>query len=163
MIVKKKLRDVTFDEFAKWRAKNCCYCIKCSDCIFENVNCSRYKMHSWTNDKNIFSDDFLNLEIEVEQVDILDDVEKRYLKAIIKPFNKVFKNRVKYICKVSTINNHNVVYKIKIVVDNIFSDVQGEEIILPCFKRESNMYSGMELNKCYTLKELGLDYKRLGE
>lgn len=153
MIVKKKLRDVTFDEFAKWRAQNCCYCIKCSDCIFENVNCSRYKMHSWTNDKKIFSDDFLNLEIEIEikAPDILDKQEKEYLRNVIKPF----RNRVKYITKETEINAYESIVMDVINPLNASFYFGTEYIYLPYFK-QGTMYKNMEVGKKYTLEELGL-------
>lgn len=78
---------------------------------------------------------------------ILYEYEKIYLNNIIKPFRK----RVDYVSKR---NNH--IYQcdfIEIVVcnENNFT----EHIELPFFK-ENTMYENMELNKKYTLEELGL-------
>lgn len=73
---------------------------------------------------------------------ILDDVEKAYLSAIIKPFRKDVECIVKYMFSEEkeflAICLHN-----------------GEEMILPNFIRRT-MYKGMKLRKAYTLKELGL-------
>lgn len=72
---------------------------------------------------------------------ILEEKEKEYLAAVIKPFRK----RIKYIEK---INNTNSDQFISISLAN---DYCG----LPNFNK-GTMYKGMELNKHYTLEELGL-------
>lgn len=72
---------------------------------------------------------------------ILDDVEKDYLSAIIKPF----KCDVDYICKRL---NHGGYY---IAIVSNGSDVTK----LPYFPN-NEMYKGMELDRRYKLKELGL-------
>lgn len=59
---KKKLRDLTEEEWNKWKEKNC---DNCTDCIFSKVYCdSSYT--SWINNKDLYSDKFLDQEIEVE-------------------------------------------------------------------------------------------------
>ena len=62
---KKKLRDLTLNDFEKWMAK---YCdngiISCRDCVFKYVNCDKH--FSWVNYKDLYSDKFLDQEIEVE-------------------------------------------------------------------------------------------------
>lgn len=61
---KKKLRDLTKEEWNKWKGKNCGNCKKC---IFNKVYCnSSYVKSSWVNNKDIYSDKFLEQEIEVE-------------------------------------------------------------------------------------------------
>lgn len=86
------------------------------------------------------------IEVEngfIQEKEILDDTEKRYLKAVIRPF----KNRVRYISKEDCYDGDCY---ISIGLDN------GEDINLPYFKKRT-MYNGMEEDKKYTLKELGLD------
>ena len=78
---------------------------------------------------------------EEYQVPVLDDVEKEYLSAVIKPF----KGNVDYICK--RLNHGD--YYIAIVSNG--SDVTK----LPYFPN-NEMYKGMELDHRYKLKELGL-------
>lgn len=104
------------------------------------------------NNKDIYSDKFLNQEIEIE-TDILSEKEKEYLKSIIRPF----KDRVKYIeKKINTDCIGSTFYYIIIAIKSIVNDNIREITSLPYFKLESKMYEGMELNKEYTLKELGL-------
>lgn len=85
------------------------------------------------------------LEVEngyIVEKEILDDVEKEYLKNVIKPF----KSRIKCISKeTSCIGNHY-----------IFIDLGSDDVALPSFSNKT-MYKGMEADKEYTLKELGLD------
>lgn len=62
---KKKLRDLTLEEWDKWQRKNCGNCNKCA---FNKVNCNiSYEKRSWVNNKDIYSDKFLDQEIEVEE------------------------------------------------------------------------------------------------
>lgn len=86
------------------------------------------------------------IEVEngfIQEKEILDDTEKRYLKAVIRPF----KNRVINIVKENCCDGNCY---ISISLNN------AEEILLPNFKK-GTMYNGMEEDKRYTLKELGLD------
>lgn len=76
-----------------------------------------------------------------EHKEILDDVEKAYLSAVIKPF----KNRVKYIKKM-TISDEEC------IVGYLY---EHDLFQLPNFK-SGTMYKGIETNRRYTLKELGL-------
>lgn len=71
---------------------------------------------------------------------ILTDKEKAYLSALIKPF----RNNVKFIRKMRSIAKEFILIELKC---NVFS--------LPFFEAET-MYKGMEVNKKYTLEELGL-------
>ena len=85
---------------------------------------------------------------DLEEVkDILDSGEKEYLSNVIKPF----KHKVKGIRKSEFYNNEDEQEKeyITIYIKNDFS------INLPNFKKNT-MYKNMEINKAYTLEELGL-------
>lgn len=148
MKIKKKLKDLTLREFIDWKKENC---KKCKNCIFRDIECNGYSNNCWINNKDIYSDKFLNQEIEIE-TDILSEKEKEYLKSIIRPF----KNRVEYIEKKKNINSEGTFYYIGIIVKHIAIDCFSEAIYLPYFEPKSKMYDGMELNKEYTLKELGL-------
>ena len=63
---KKKLRDLTVEEYKKWLAN---YCenrhIRCEGCIFSGSDCSI--KFGWINHKDLYSDKFLDQEIEVEE------------------------------------------------------------------------------------------------
>ena len=151
MIIKKKLRDISLEEFKVWGIKNCKQ-LSCKKCVFSKVCCDELASDCWINNKDVYSDKFLNQEIEIEAKDVLDEVEKKYLKSIIRPF----KDRVVSIEKRKNINSEGTFYYIGIIVKHIAIDRFSEAIYLPYFKPESKMYEGMELNKEYTLKELGL-------
>lgn len=73
---------------------------------------------------------------------ILDDVEKEYLSAVIKPF----RSRVKYI-KIAEVGGTKRFVHIKLC-DN-------DSMNFPDFK-VNTMYKGMKLEREYTLEELGL-------
>ena len=72
--------------------------------------------------------------------EILDEEEKRYLEGVIRPF----KDKVKYIEKIGNS-----------LEEYIWIEIKGDDIKLPFFKANT-MYKNMELEKRYTLKELGL-------
>lgn len=79
---------------------------------------------------------------------VLNEVEKKYLSAVIKPF----KANVTGICKLSIVRGF---YCIRIYAESISSEIRTEVIDLPLFEK-CTMYKGMETNKKYSLKELGL-------
>lgn len=79
---------------------------------------------------------------------ILDDAEKRYLSAVIKPF----RDRVQYIAK--SFDDDARFYRINCYIFIHFND-GSDDMDFPVFN-ESKMYKGMAINRPYTLKELGL-------
>ena len=76
---------------------------------------------------------------------ILDDVEREYLSAVIKPF----RNKVKNIVKISEIGKSKEQY-IRIVLGEL------DFMNFPNFNKNTGMYKGMEADKLYSLEELGL-------
>lgn len=84
-----------------------------------------------------------NYVLYEEKEEILDKEEKEYLSNVIKPF----RDKVLYIIKSSMIVSDDAYISIAIKDDTMIS--------LPNFKA-TNMYKKMELDKLYTLKELGL-------
>lgn len=63
---KKKLRDLTMEEYKKWVRKNCDNGILCCrDCVFRYANCDKH--FRWIDRKDLYSDKFLDQEIEVEE------------------------------------------------------------------------------------------------
>lgn len=77
---------------------------------------------------------------QVVKEEILDEKEKEYLRAVIKPFRK----RVGNIAKIQFRTQ-----------EYIRIDLNDETISFPYFKTGS-MYKGMEVDREYTLKELVL-------
>lgn len=85
------------------------------------------------------------IEVEngfIQEKEILDDTEKRYLKAVIRPF----KDKVKNISKETTSRGKCYIY----------INLGDDSAALPYFNK-GTMYNGMEDDKEYTLKELELD------
>jgi len=90
------------------------------------------------------------LDKEHEEEQILNDVEKKYLSAVIKPF----RDKVNYICKVDFVNFDNpegCVYQHIVIGLNDNSP----EVVLPLFKA-GTMYKGMVAGHVYMLEDLGL-------
>lgn len=94
------------------------------------------------NDNRKLTDFFNWLEQEYKPP-ILDDVEKAYLSAVIKPF----KNRIVHIGKTNPPFSNDKQY--------LFIELADDFCTLPNFK-EGTMYKGMKNGKRYTLEELGL-------
>lgn len=74
---------------------------------------------------------------------VLDEVERKYLSEVIRPF----RNRVSGVRKWF----NNIDYQILISLDNADNLCQ-----LPRFPLSSEMYKGMDSEKWYSLQELGL-------
>ena len=64
---KVKLRDLTQEQLGKWKERNCDG-NKCKDCVFNQnkVNCI-YVAYCWIKDKSVFSDKFLDQEVEIDE------------------------------------------------------------------------------------------------
>lgn len=88
--------------------------------------------------------DILSGKREIKK-SILDEKEKEYLSAVIKPF----RDQIIDIIKLNDIDNQCIEIKLY--------DIDGyvTYIFFPPFKKGS-MYKGMELKKKYTLEDLGL-------
>lgn len=144
MIIKKKLRDITKEEFRTWASNYCkIYDLCCTGCPFKAVQCRGARNElPWYDNKEMLSDKFLNQEIDIEVPDILDETEKKYLSAVIRPFKK----RVDYIMK----SSNSCCDK-----EYIFIRLDDDFLSLPYFTA-GTMYQGMELERAYTLEELGL-------
>ena len=80
---------------------------------------------------------------------ILDEVEKKYLSKIICPFREKYKIMIQ--------KNHSISYPCEYIYIYLQNDklTYNNSFDLPFFK-EGEMYKGMELNKKYSLEELGL-------
>lgn len=115
-----------------------------------NPSCSVFKIRTGRDDCSdchckeccIKSFEWLNQEYKNP---ILDDVEKEYLSAVIKPFRKKVKNIVK-INRIGQPKEQNI----RIVLDDL------KFMNFPNFNTNTGMYKGMEADKLYSLEELGL-------
>lgn len=86
------------------------------------------------------------LEVEngfIVEKEILDDAEREYLENIIKPFRN----------KISNISKEPSIFGKEFICIGFKNE---EFMCFPYFKKNT-MYKGMELNRKYSLEELGLD------
>lgn len=120
-----------------------------------NIKGYEYNPCKLTNDKIINNHGYmitsrlfqlLTGELEIESP-ILDDIEKRYLESIFRPF----KNRVMYVEKIFRFGYEQIRYRVSLPVEEY-----GNELCeLPSFDK-GIMYKGMEYDKKYSIEELGL-------
>lgn len=82
---------------------------------------------------------------------LLDDEEKKYLSAIIRPI----KDRVINIEKTKVSRGKKEYCYLSIGVKSIIPKNISEYILLPCFKKDT-MYKKLEYDTKYTLEDLGL-------
>lgn len=89
--------------------------------------------------------------LDMEHVEsILDDAERRYLSAVIRPF----RNKIKHLAKHGG-DYHDYYYEYITVMYYVDQVLTTYSFGLPIFP-EGTMYKGMKLNSEYTLEELGL-------
>lgn len=151
MKIKKKLKYLTPEEFYNWSKENCDY-TECNACPFKSANCNLYDEDSWVNHKELFSNEFLNQELEISMLDILDRKEKEYLRNVIKPF----RDRVKSIAKQNYTNGYDYIsISVSYPINDCFDCFGTDSLFLPVFK-SGTMYNNMKVDRKYTLEELGL-------
>ena len=151
MKIKKKLKYLTPEEFYNWEKENCDH-TECNACPFKSANCNLYDEDSWVNHKKLFSNEFLNQELEINTLDILDEKEKQYLQNVIKPF----RNRVKSIAKQNYTNGYDYIsISVSYPINDCFDCFGTDSLFLPIFK-SGTMYNNMKVGRKYTLEELGL-------
>lgn len=90
----------------------------------------------------------LNGQYEIIERPILDEVEREYLDAVVKPF----RNKVISITKLDSEEMNGYEY---ICIEH--REVCNERyfINLPCFKK-GTIYKGMETDKAYSMEDMGL-------
>lgn len=109
----------------------------------------------WDISLNHFFRDLLTGKLEIKKP-ILDKVEKEYLENVIRPFRDTVE------CITKTIRySYDCSLRKEEKSECIGMSIKDKyDVYLPPFKLGS-MYKGMEINKLYTLKELGLFEGRL--
>lgn len=109
----------------------------CNDCLLFNSSCQATSLLKWLLD-------------EYKEPPVLDEVEKKYLESVFKPF----KDNIIWVCK-----HYDKFNKCEEI--NFKTRFHNTESIdsLPYFDT-GTMYRRMKQNKCYSLKELGLFLKK---
>ena len=128
-----KLLDRGYDATLNKKTKKVVACREttCNHCAFFTIKSCVYEREKWL--------------ISEYTEPILDEAEKEYLSAVIKPFRK----KVKHIVKINLCSSPEEQF-IKIVIGNL------DFMNFPNFNKNTGMYKGMVTNKEYTLEELGL-------
>lgn len=63
-----KLKDMTCEQYKNWKNKNC-RSSNCKSCIFDKVLCGAWCDGCWVYNKEIYSENFLNQEVELGEID----------------------------------------------------------------------------------------------
>lgn len=93
-------------------------------------------------------------EWEIYEEPVLDEVEKKYLSYVLRPF----RDRIRYVVKLHTLGDErDDLYSLKNgeYLSITYGDCYYDFFTLPPFPKDS-MYKNMETGKEYSLKELGL-------
>lgn len=142
-IVFNNLNDKKFKEMKDYickKQKNC------KRCIFNGTHCGLYA-NDITAYRKTLDDEILNKEFKIKDEILLNDKEKEYLKAVIKPF----RNRVIYIEKINNVSFQYIKIVVEVLSENSFCDI----ICLPKFKT-GTQYKFLKLDIQYKLEDLGL-------
>lgn len=148
-----KLRDITVEQWYNNKALLCKLFGNryCDNFIFQGLESytASYDKNSGFNNNDFYNNRFLDLEIEIDIPNILNKEEKKYLSTFIKSFrDKV----ISISRKIYTITRSGLIYQ-----TTYFIDIQVDKEFVICgFQIQNNMYENMELDKQYTLAELGL-------
>lgn len=148
-----KLRDLSKEQWDENKGIECDKCKCCDNCKFGYINCdSSEDKNSWINHKEMYSDKFLNQEIEIDIPDILDEKEKEYLRTALKLCDST---------KELTFEKIEFDYKgkkIGYIKIGFFSNLvnYGEDAFnTPAFN-SSEKFREMAERKVYTMEDLGL-------
>ena len=135
--MKVKLRYVTERQYAKWKNKNCDKYDDCKGCLFCKIDCI-FGNTCWVNNKDMYSDKFLDQEIEInvedEKIQLTED-EKAVLRLLVPKYKYIardisgnlygYKDKPIKMCSVWYVTN--CLYDSMCVFNNYFQCVQWED------------------------------------
>ena len=148
----KKLKDLTFDEYAEFKSFKCGYEGSCSECVFRTGNCEGPDSpDSWFNNKEMYAESFLEQVLPVEKRITLSTRDKRYIINIMELFGTFNFTITKH---VDTFLGDKVAYlecRYKSAIENY-----GEERnFSPLFNPEER-FKELKENKTYEVQELDI-------
>ena len=150
----KKLKELTYDEYAYFKSFECGYYGSCDICPFRTGNCeSPDSKDSWFNNKEMYSEGFLNQELSVCK-ELLDDKDRRYLTNIFNLINVKNKDIHSIRKLVGKSLGKKFVY-IEIIFNSNVEGYGEERFLSPLFNSEERFLKLDEYRK-YKLEELGL-------
>lgn len=85
-----------------------------------------------------------------QPIQILDKVEKRYIRNIVAPFWE----KVEYVKKIMDMDSVGCYY-----ITIAYKENGTQHMCFPSFHARSGMYANMVENQAYTLEELGIKFK----
>lgn len=152
--VNKKLKDLTYDDYAHFKSFECGYYGKCDNCPFRTGNCeSPDSPDSWFNNKEMYSEDFLNQEMSVDK-ELLSEEDRKFLKLMYELVNVENKD-IYSICKVvSSFLGEKVGY-IELRFNSNIAIYGEERFLSPLFNPEEKFLK-LDIGRNYKLEELGL-------
>lgn len=148
---KGEIRKITFEE-----AKRISKMTKnCSTCPFNEkgcsaIRCSLSRPEDILEDFNDLYDELVNV-LKILTEETLDKGEREYLTAVLKPYKR-FENTLFVVKRERLFEDNKEYLAIKAEDDYGHYDL---DLVFPDFKKGTK-YAGLELNKKYSLKELGL-------
>lgn len=148
----KKLKDLTYDEYAKFKSWVCGHEGSCNKCVFRTGNCAGPDSpDSWFNNKEMYAEDFLEQVLPVEKRITLSTQDKRYMNNIInflETSNFTIKKRVdSYLGKKIAF----LEFRYKSAIENY-----GEERNYSPFFNPEERFKELEENKIYEVEDFEL-------
>ncbi len=150
-----KLRDLTKEQWDNWIENNCNLKMECENCPINKTYCdSSEDENCWINNKDIYSEKFLNQEIEIENEELLDEEDRRYLTDMYNLIN--VRNYEIYTIRkcVDSFLGKKIGF-ISITFESNVEDYGCERLCGPLFNPEER-FKNLEIDKGYRLEELGL-------
>ena len=150
----KKLKDLTFEEYANFKSFKCGYEGSCDKCVFRTGNCeSPDSKDSWFNNKEMYSEAFLNQEIPVDK-ELLNEEDRKFLNLMYQLIN-VRNEEIYSICKCVDSFLGKKIGFIRIQFKSNVKYYGEERFVSPLFNPEERFVK-LEINRNYKLEELGL-------
>lgn len=140
--MKIKLKDMSIEDMKVFDEKVCGKLIKCIECPFSRVSCDND--NCWVRHKDLYSDDFLNQEIEIPQDNLLTEKDRAFI------LDKIRELEYDIIGVIKT--------RFDIIEIHIKFGAFNQTFVIqyPPFKN-NYMFRNLEKGKLYTLEELGID------
>ena len=146
-----EIRKITFEEAE--RISKMVKGVSCSTCPFEKNGCSAIRCLKGPQDiLDNFNECYDELARVLKMLDeMLDKDEKEYLTAVLKPYKRLENDTV--VIKRKRLSNPNKEY---LIIKALNEDGDYDlDLMFPDFKKGTK-YTRLEVNKEYTLKELGI-------
>lgn len=147
--IKKKLRDLTKEQYEKNKDTICNSFDNCEKCPFRMCTCVSEYQFSWVNNKDMFSDKFLDQEVEIN-VEIFTEDDKQFLKECVAYLN-ANDSQVVDIMKCKSYDNSHI--------DRLSFGLKDNTDRVVMWFRNTEYLINMPYDTVFQIKDLGLDEK----